>query len=241
MIRAMPSGLFGLGRPDIAGPADPGMPLPPPAYVNGPGGARLTPGMIAQRSQMAQGLMAAGMDTSPVGHWTQGLARVAQSLVGGLQQRRLDKATAANAADSQAALASLGGGGNEQTIAAILANPNLDPGVKDVAKLQWQATHRAPVQPTEFERMVAAAGIQPGTPEYTSIMRQAVTNKANPMQAVPGVDEQGNQILRFIRPSAMGGGDPVSTAPAGGASPPATLPPDFDFGGPTPAASGGFR
>ena len=238
---AMPQGLFGLVTPTVAPPQDIAGHQPSAAFVYGQGGSRLTPDMIAQRSRMAQGLMASGMDTSPIGSWTQGAGRVAQAIAGVLQQSRLDKASQANAAEGAQALTALDGG-NEQTIASILANPYLDDGLKDAAKLKWQATHRTPVQPTEFERSVLAAGYQPGTPEYVDLMRKFVENKANPMQAVPGVDDQGNQILRFIRPTSMGGGDPTSVAPAGGtAAPPATLPPDFDFGGPTQPASAGFR
>jgi hypothetical protein len=243
MIGMRPQNLFGLNQPPVPeGTFAAGAAPAPAPFQWGEGGVRMTPEDIAMRQKMAMQQTATGMDFSPVGHWTQGLARVAQALVGKREQGRLDKASAANAAESQAAIGALGTGGDEQSIAGILSSPYVNDGVKDAAKLQWQATHRAPVQPTEFERMVAAAGIQPGTPEYTTLMRQAVENKANPMQAVPGVDDQGNQVLRFIRPN-QGGGGPVSTGPAGGAAPPPTLPPDFDFGagGPTQPASATFH
>lgn len=244
MIGAMPAGLFGM-QGIVAGDRPPIGPDSP--FQWGQGGKRMTPDDIAMQQKMAFQNQQAGMDTSPVGSWTQGLARVAQALVGGMQQKSLDKASAANSDYEQQILRSLTGGGaaNDQGTLAAMSSPYIGQGTKDALKLQWQNTHRAPVQPTEFERMVSAAGYQPGTPEYTSIMKQAVTNKANPMQAVPGVDEQGNQILRFIRPSGMSaeGGGPASAAPVGGAAPPATLPPDFDFGagGPASQAPATFR
>jgi len=45
----------------------------------------MTPDEIAQKRRMAQLLMQQGTDASPVGHWTQGLARVVQGGVGGYQ------------------------------------------------------------------------------------------------------------------------------------------------------------
>lgn len=227
MMGMKPRSLFGLSaieEPEAMPVAD-AAPVP---FTWANGGARMTPDDIAFRRKLAQQNIAAGMDTSPVGHWLQGAARVAQALVGNMEQGRLDKASSANAAESAAALEGMAGG-SEQKIAAVLANPYIDQGVKDVAKLQWQATHRAPAQPTEFERAVAAAGIQPGTPEFEKTMRDYVSNKLNPIQAVPYTDEAGNEGLRFIRPNTMqGGGGPASSGSAG-ASPPSTLPPDFDF------------
>lgn len=57
-------------------------------FIWGAGGEQLTPEQVAQKRQQAQAMREAGMDYSPVGHWTQGLARMAQGLVGGLEQRR---------------------------------------------------------------------------------------------------------------------------------------------------------
>lgn len=46
-------------------------------------------------------------DYSPVGHWTQGLARVANNMVGGLQMREADRAAQANAAQGASVARSL--------------------------------------------------------------------------------------------------------------------------------------
>jgi len=45
----------------------------------------------AIRRKIAYELMKSGMDTSPVRHWTQGAARVAQSLLGGWELNRMDQ------------------------------------------------------------------------------------------------------------------------------------------------------
>lgn len=233
-------------------------------FLWGKGGRRMTPDQIEQERAIAASL--SQVDYSPVQHWTQGAARLGGNLLGAFRERRANKASEQNLTDSNLAMAKLlapqadtAQGGVNPAIAEILANPYLDGGVRKLAMDQYsQATKRAqPIEvngklvdpatmqvlgdfstPTEIERILSAAGYQPGTPEYVELMRQAAQNKANPMQAVSGVDEQGNQVLRFLRPGGMA---PGGAGPTG--APPATLPPDFDFGagGPTPSASGGFR
>lgn len=68
----------------------------PAAFTWGAGGQRMTPEDIAAQRKRAAGMMKS--DYSPVGHWTQGLARVANNFVGGLQMREADRAAQANAA-----------------------------------------------------------------------------------------------------------------------------------------------
>lgn len=185
------------------------------------GGGRLTPEDLAMRRRMAMQNIAAGMDTSPVASWTQGAARVAQALVGNLQQGRLDKVSAQNAAASQAALGALGTGGDEASIARILADPYLDDGVKEVAKLKWQATHRAPVQPSEFERALQASGVLPGTPEWQQAMQRRVSNQLDPFvnTQLPGGGFYSGP--RSLFEAQLGGGDQPSGTP-GAVAPPAS-------------------
>lgn len=83
-------------------------------FVWGGSGERLTPEAIKRQRAVAAAMLKNGMDYSPVQHWTQGLARVAQALVGGYEEGKLDKAERANAAadsaTSQALVAQLLGG-----------------------------------------------------------------------------------------------------------------------------------
>jgi len=58
----------------------------------GSGGEILTDEEIRQRRKVADALAAKGTDFSPVGHWTQGLARVANALAGAVERGRLDRA-----------------------------------------------------------------------------------------------------------------------------------------------------
>ena len=68
-------------------------------YFVGPGGRRLTEDEIAERKALAAQKMAGGIQ--PIGHWTQGMAQVADALVGGLEQRNANKQADANATESQ--------------------------------------------------------------------------------------------------------------------------------------------
>jgi hypothetical protein len=51
----------------------------------------MTPQQVASRRKVAEALTREGMSTEPVGHWTQALARVAQSGVGGFQTGSANK------------------------------------------------------------------------------------------------------------------------------------------------------
>lgn len=68
------------------------------AFIWGAGGAKLTPEQIAIRRIANQKRLAGGVDTSPVQHWTQGAARVAEALADVVEQRRL--ATAQTESDT---------------------------------------------------------------------------------------------------------------------------------------------
>ena len=211
------------------------------------GGGRRSLEDIALDRRMAAGQMAAGADFSPVGHWTQGLARATQGILGGLEMGELrDEAAEVKAAQDarNASIAQLliGGGGGKDIVAQALVDPSLSPEVRGLAEMQFKRMNPTPPQPSEFERALEFSGIQRGTPEWSERMQQRVTNMLDPVVNVP---LPGGGV--FLGPrselqSVLGGGDPASSVP-GGAMPPSTLPPDFDFdeGGPTPSASGGFR
>ena len=61
-------------------------------------------GDIDYRRRLAQQLMSQGTDTSPVGHWTQAAARIAQAISGSLNQDQAESQDAALQADANAAL-----------------------------------------------------------------------------------------------------------------------------------------
>lgn len=59
-------------------------------FIWGPGGKAMTPEEVEKERRIAEALIAQGVDTSPVGHWTQGAARVAQALAGAVRRGRAD-------------------------------------------------------------------------------------------------------------------------------------------------------
>ena len=63
-----------------------------------------------RRSKIAEALLAGGMSAAPVGHWTQGAARVAQALMGGNMVRQADREEAARRAQMSSVVTALLGG-----------------------------------------------------------------------------------------------------------------------------------
>lgn len=80
-------------------------------FVWGRGGRKLTPDQIERERESAALLAKGAMDYSPVAHWSQGLNRVAQGLLAGLDYRRADNADAEIASVNKGLIESLLGGG----------------------------------------------------------------------------------------------------------------------------------
>ena len=66
------------------------------AFVWGRGGRQLTPEQIAQQREIEDELARGAIDTSPVGHPLQGLARVANAMAGAFRRGQLDRAQSEN-------------------------------------------------------------------------------------------------------------------------------------------------
>lgn len=64
-------------------------------FIWGEGGQALTPEQVARKRELAELARSRAGDTSPVGHWTQGAARVVDALGGVLNERRADRAETA--------------------------------------------------------------------------------------------------------------------------------------------------
>lgn len=89
------------------------------AFIWGAGGAKKTPEEIAREKEIAaQMLMKAG-NTSPVEHWTQGAARVADALSGVIKERRANVAGEENATYNQDLITNLLGGGKPASSDAV--------------------------------------------------------------------------------------------------------------------------
>src|SRR5258708_14665618 len=61
----------------------------------------MTPEAIAARQRVVDAMTQTAGDYSPVRSWTQGAARVAQGLVAGLEQHRINEASQANIDDEK--------------------------------------------------------------------------------------------------------------------------------------------
>lgn len=99
-------------------------PKPSSPFFWGQGGRQLTPEQIAREREIAAALMQSGADYSPVAHWAQGLARVAQAGVGAFKDWRAtqdQEAGMQSARDKYGAeiAALLGGGSGSTQVAAI--------------------------------------------------------------------------------------------------------------------------
>jgi hypothetical protein len=88
-------------------------------FIWGAGGAKLTPEQIAIAKQLLARKKMQGADTSPVQHWTQGAARVADALSDVVQERRLGSQEKENNTYNSELISSLLGSGG--TAAAIPA------------------------------------------------------------------------------------------------------------------------
>lgn len=238
-LGALPQAAFGIPRAmgQMQTAAD-------PSFTWGKGGRRMSAEDIALERRMAAQQMQGGADYSPVQHWTQGLARMSQGLIGGMQMRDARKAGDANAAEgdaiTKALLAGGSGGSGGDPIMAALLNPNTPEEVRQLAMMEYKQANKPPPQPGEFERALTDSGVAPGTPEWQAMMVKRRDNMLDPLMTIMTP----NGPLVVPRSQALAeGGDPVSPAPGGATSP--ALPDKpvgklTPIGGPTPSASGRF-
>lgn len=138
---------------------------PAPAFQWGANGAQLTPDQIAARRKVAEAMMEKAGDYSPVRSWTQGLARVAQGVVGGLNAREADRAAQANADDNKAMIAALLGGGAPAAAAPVATGGTV------------------PAAASSVPSTVPAAALPPGNPPVRETNDQDMNNPFEPSAA----------------------------------------------------------
>lgn len=158
-------------------------------FVWGGGGQKLTPQELEQRRQVEEALLSKGVDTSPVGHWTQGLARVAEAAAGSFRRGRLEKQEG-ELKDYQGGLrtkiADLLAGGSSAASAPV---PTQSPMVP------------APAPP-------ASSATIPGPEAAAEIAATAPSNGAKSASQAAGVPEQvGNSQPMELAASLIGKGE----------------------------------
>ncbi len=220
----------------------------------GRGGKRMTPEQIAREREIATAMM--GIDASPVYSPWQGLARVAENVVGGLRNRKADKAERANLDYSDQILQSLmnpGGvpsasgapgvaspapGANTGQFAAIIGDPYASPQVKALAKRQLdmadferkQVLQSQYGEQPEIVRLAQVAGDQSRSPAERAAAEGRIKALNDPEIVIPGLPGG-----TYVGPRS-GVGMAYGQAPVADA--PDTLPPDFfDDGAPPVSAA----
>lgn len=151
----------------LAEPPQPTLPIqqssPTQPFVWGEGGKRMTPQDIEIARNLADEHTRTGLDFSPVQHWTQGLARLANAWIGHDERKRLDAASRASLAAEQQILqgfaSGTGGGGTDPAMLTAIANPFISDRTRDALKLQWQATHKTPPAPHYWETNNGSLGV----------------------------------------------------------------------------------
>jgi len=148
-------------------------------------------------------------------------------------------------------------------IAEALSSPYADAGTRALALQQYRdaTKHAQPIEvggklvdvsdpvhprlladystPDPFSRLLAGAGIDPNSPEGIAKTQQYIGNRLDPIVSVP---LPGGNFYTGPRSGMASHGAGTGTVTPQ-SMPPATLPPDFDFGdegSPRPAGAGGF-
>lgn len=81
-------------------------------FIWGQGGTKKTPEQVAREREIADAILMKAGNTAPVGHWTQGAARVLDALGGVVRQRRADAADAEITNVNKGLIANLLAGGS---------------------------------------------------------------------------------------------------------------------------------
>lgn len=181
-------------------------------FVWSSGGERLTPEQVDRKRKVAEALAKQGMDFSPVQHWTQGAARVAQALLGGVEEKRANDAEKANAAESASLLAGLLGGAG----GAPAAMPSAAPSSPSASTADPSAAIAA--APADLMPRFAQAEAQYGLPANYLAQTAKIESNFDPNAKNPNSSATG--LLQFTAPTARQYGltnprDPIASIDAG--------------------------
>lgn len=109
-----------------------------------PANGKPTPKSVERKRKMAEAMMQSGMDTSPIGHWSQGAARMAQALVGGMSQRKLDQQEAEGQQSARDAMTKALMGGDKASMLDAIGNPWMDNASMPLVVDAWKAANPQP-------------------------------------------------------------------------------------------------
>jgi len=176
-------------------------------FVWGSGGERLTPEQVERKRKVAELLAKQGGDYSPIQHWTQGAARVAQALVGGWEDRKASEAEKANAAEDRSLLAGLLGGmtGAPAAAASSPSAATADPSAAVTAT------------PAALAPVFTSKEAQYGLPANYLAQTAKIESNFNPTAANPNSSARG--LFQFVNGTAKDYGlenpmDPIASTDA---------------------------
>ncbi len=112
-----------------------------------PANGAVTPKSIERKRKMAEAMLQSGIDTSPVQHWTQGAARIAQALVGGMGARKADKQEAEGSQSAKEAMIKALNGGDKASLIDAASNPFMSNAGMSMIGDQWKVLNPGPADP----------------------------------------------------------------------------------------------
>jgi hypothetical protein len=186
-----------------------------PTYKDIGGQSFMTPQQAKSKRSVAQALLGEGMDTSPVGHWTQALARVVQGGVGGYQQGAADRGEAEGRRDVNARLtkALTNKAPLSETATSLMGNPWSEETGQSLAVTAMKQNADDPNREYKSRALVAEEqGLQRGTPEWKSFVLTGKLPSASATQ--PNVTEIYDETTGQPRKVLLG--PDGSTTPLGG-------------------------
>ena len=124
--------------------------LTPRSYILPPNG-KASPESVSRKRKMAEAMMASGMDASPVGHWTQGAARVAQSLMGGLSMRKAEREEQEGRESARDMMTKALMGGDKMALLEASQHPFMSAGGQQMIGQKWGQMNQPPPDPLEVE------------------------------------------------------------------------------------------
>lgn len=164
-------------------------------FVWGAGGGKDS---ISRRRRLAEAMMKAGMDYSPVQHWTQGLSRVAQALVGGYDDYKLDKEEKSNNENLAKSLAAALGGPSTPTTSTAAA-PSMAGGTSGARTMAMPNV--SPDMKTGIADAATALGISPV--DLATTISYETGGTFNPTKAGPTTKwGQHRGLIQFGEPQA---------------------------------------
>ena len=151
-------------------------------FIWGEGGQALTPEQVARKRELAELAASRAGDTSPVGHWTQGAARVVDALGGVLNERRADKAETAGMSGADDFIA------NNPVLASLIngTGSGVSMGVPSGAETAPSVAGAAPSVPAGAGA-IRAGLIERGMPEH--IADAFILNFQDESGLNPGINE----------------------------------------------------